>query len=372
MCYYSIFKGMVNFFDYRLKMVRYALEFGASKASREFKTTRKTVYKYLKRYKEEGLEGLKNKPKTPKRIPHKIPKEYQDYILSLRDRHPSWGAKRLKLRYKLKYSHTAINRVLRQNGRIKKKKRKYIKKKELQEIKRKYRVFEYNQIDVKDLSDIPNYWVYMKKLNLPRYQYTFRELSTGLVFYAYSDENNSYYAGLFALYVIEHLKKYNISPKTMKIIFQTDNGSEFIGSVRKNIKKRSFFENILENNHIEHQRIPTRSPTFNSDVEAFHKIIEDEFYECEDYKDTNEFFAKSYAYLLFFNYERENTNKDNKSPYQLLKEKEPNLCDKILNLPPIRLEWLAEEMKENKEYKSVYHLPLLLNLQATTSRRSSI
>ncbi|OQX88322.1 MAG: hypothetical protein B6D55_00815, partial [Candidatus Omnitrophica bacterium 4484_70.2] len=34
---------------------------------------------------------------------------------------------------------------------------------------------------------------------------------------------------------------------------------------------------------------------------------------------------------------------------------------KILNLPPIRLEWLAEEMKENKEYKSVYHLPLLLN-----------
>ena len=36
------------------------------------------------------------------------------------------------------------------------------------------------------------------------------------------------------------------------------------------------------------------------------------------------FFAKSYAYLLFFNYERENTNKDNKSPYQLLKEKDLN------------------------------------------------
>ena len=100
MTYYSIYEGMVNFFDYRLKMVRYALEFGVSKASREFKTTRKTVYKYIKRYKQQGLEGLKNKPKIPKRIPHKIPKEYQDYILSLRDKHPSWGAKRLKLRYK--------------------------------------------------------------------------------------------------------------------------------------------------------------------------------------------------------------------------------------------------------------------------------
>ena len=63
---YSIFKGMVNFFDYRLKMVRYALEFEISKASREFKTTRKTVYKYLKRYKQEGLERLKNKPKNLK------------------------------------------------------------------------------------------------------------------------------------------------------------------------------------------------------------------------------------------------------------------------------------------------------------------
>lgn len=111
----------------------------------------------------------------------------------------------------------------------------------------------------------------------------------------------------------------------MKIIFQTDNGSEFIGSVKKNFKKRSFFEKILENNNIEHRRIPTRSPTFNSDIEAFHKIIEDEFYECEDYQNRDEFFAKAYSYLLFFNYERENTNKDNKSPYRLLKEKEPQL-----------------------------------------------
>ena len=73
-------------------MVRYALEFGVSKASREFKTTRKTVYK-LKRYSKEGLGRIKKyKPKIPKRIPHKIPKEDEDYILSLRDKHPFWGA----------------------------------------------------------------------------------------------------------------------------------------------------------------------------------------------------------------------------------------------------------------------------------------
>jgi hypothetical protein len=92
-------------------------------------------------------------------------------------------------------------------------------------------------------------------------------------------------------------------------------------------------------------------------------MIEDEFYECEDYNNTEDFFAKSYAYQLFFNYERENFNKNNKSPYQLFKEKAPHIDNKILNLPPIRLEWLAEEMKTNNDYKkSVYHLPLLPNL----------
>jgi transposase len=98
MTYYTIYEGIMNFFDYRLKMVKYALEFGVSKASCEFKTTRKTVYKYLKRYKEEGLEGLKNKPKIPKRIPHKMPKEDEEYILSLRDRHPSLRSKKIEIK----------------------------------------------------------------------------------------------------------------------------------------------------------------------------------------------------------------------------------------------------------------------------------
>jgi len=38
----------------------------------------------------------------------------------------------------------------------------------------------------------------------------------------------------------------------MKIIFQTDNGSEFIGSVRR----KTLFEEIAGNNLIDYQRIP--------------------------------------------------------------------------------------------------------------------
>jgi hypothetical protein len=66
--------------------------------------------------------------------------------------------------------------------------------------------FQNSQIDTKDLSDIYQYWPFMRRLRLPRYEYTLRELSTGTCFFAYADRNNSTYASLFAQYVIEHLK----------------------------------------------------------------------------------------------------------------------------------------------------------------------
>ena len=43
------------------------------------------------------------------------------------------------------------------------------------------------------------------------------------------------------------------------------------------------------------------SLTWQADVEVFHKIVEDELYDIEDYKDCEEFKAKAYAYGLYFN-----------------------------------------------------------------------
>jgi len=45
-------------------MARYALEYRGNQDSKEFKTTRRQFIKYLKRHKEEILEGLKDKPKN--------------------------------------------------------------------------------------------------------------------------------------------------------------------------------------------------------------------------------------------------------------------------------------------------------------------
>ncbi len=75
MRYYLIIREMSNPFSYRLRMVEYALTHSISAASKEYKTTRKTVRKWAGRYKNDGLDGLKDKSKAPRRIPHKMQKE---------------------------------------------------------------------------------------------------------------------------------------------------------------------------------------------------------------------------------------------------------------------------------------------------------
>ena len=73
----------------------------------------------------------------------------------------------------------------------------------------------------------------MRRLGLPRYEYTFRERSIGAVFFAYANENNSLYGALFAWYVIEHLKSYGINIEGLD--WQTNNGYEFIHSRPENL-----------------------------------------------------------------------------------------------------------------------------------------
>jgi len=356
MQYYHLIKDMSKIkFNLRLQMVTKAQNTSISEAARFYGTTRVTVRKWLKRYKKYGLDGLRDLKRVPKHIPHKLKPEDEAKIIELRQKHPSWGPLRLIERYHVKGSNGSVNRVIKQNGLIKPKKRRWKKRKDLSELKKTMKFFAFSQIDTKDLSDIYQYWPLMKRLELPRYEYTLRELSTGATFYAYANENNSTYASLFAKYVIEHLKSYGI--QTARISWQTDNGSEFIGSVRKKINRLSAFERVLIANRIEHTRIPPRAFWLQNDVETFHRIIEDELYEIEDYANEIEFLGKAYAYQIYFNYIRKNRYRDNKSPVEILRERFPEIDEGVLNLPPIRLESLLEICYKEKD-KGGYDVPI--------------
>jgi transposase-like protein len=75
MKYYEAMRALPrNKFDVRLKMVKIAENRGISEAARIFETTRNTVRKWLVRYREEGLNGLKERSRAPKSIPQKAQK----------------------------------------------------------------------------------------------------------------------------------------------------------------------------------------------------------------------------------------------------------------------------------------------------------
>lgn len=57
----------------------------------------KTGHKWINRFKEEGRPGLSDRSHAPHNTPHKISLEVRREILSLREQHPTWGPKKLRV-----------------------------------------------------------------------------------------------------------------------------------------------------------------------------------------------------------------------------------------------------------------------------------
>lgn len=95
--------------DERLKFISYYLkyEWSVSALCREFNISRKTGYKYINRYEEIGLDGLKEQSKAPHYHPNAVSEKAIGVIVSLRSAHPHWGPK--KLRAWLKMNNPRFN-----------------------------------------------------------------------------------------------------------------------------------------------------------------------------------------------------------------------------------------------------------------------
>lgn len=74
-------------------MVRYAQEYGLGAAALEFGTTRKTVRLWSYRYLKDGVKGLSDRSRAPKRIPHKTSSQpgAKTYNSDVARRPPVWA-----------------------------------------------------------------------------------------------------------------------------------------------------------------------------------------------------------------------------------------------------------------------------------------
>jgi transposase len=353
-------------YDLRLRFINFAKQNGIKPAARLFDTTPKTVRKWLRRYQQERLAGLNELPRIPLTCPHKTPAGIERKIVQLRKQFPFKGAKRLKKEHNLSCSHQAIGRILREHDLVRKIRKKHKRKKDLAAVKAKWPLFGQITIDTKDLKDIPHYWPQMKNLKLPKYQFTAREVRSGLMFLGFAREKTAVNSCTFARIICEHLKSCGVCLSKLK--FQTDNGSEFMGCWRVD-RSRDGFEKTVEGFGSTHKRIPPRAWSYNSDVETVHSTIELEFYDLENFEGIRDFHQRVASYQAWYNIVRQNSHKGFKSPWQIIRQINPDIDIELVRLPPLMLDWLGPDYITRDELDlrgyDVPCFPSLLSLSGT-------
>ena len=334
--YFDLIRQMKNPFNYRLSLVGYARQHGLKAAARAFQTTVPTVRKWLRRRRAEGLPGLQDRSRAPHRCPHKIQGELERIVVALRQQLPTFGAARLKREWELPLSPMAIQRIWHEHDLVKPRRRKYQRKQDLAALKATWRLGQQISADTKDLDDIPHYWPQLQARGLPLIQYTAREVRSGLQFLAFAQHRSPGASALFAYRIQLHLAACGLD--LPNLVWQTDNGGEFIGAAQPD-GSRAGFPAAVTFFGSQHERIPPAAHTYQSDVETVHRLIEDEFYDLETFPSRREFLAKACVYQCYFNLVRPNSHKGNLSPWQIIHQLAPRLPLKLCLLSPVFLDY---------------------------------
>jgi len=313
----------------RQKIVAYARERGLKATARAFGCSRNTVRTWWRRYRPGKPSSLAEHSKRPRHCPHQTASSVEGLVVQLR-RRTGFGAERLKMEFQIPCSVGAIKRIIRQRGLVRPRKKKSQTKQSLRLVKARWRLFQQLVADTKYLQDIPFYWPQMRRWRLPLFQYTVREVVSGLCLTGYADERSKSYAVLLAERVSAHLAWHGVDLSGVE--WQTDNGSEFLEDDR-----HRGLPSLVRRLGSDHHYIPPKAHTWQSDVETVHRLQEDEFFDLETFSGREEFWAKITTYWRYFNIARPNRNKDWKTPLQILRERNPKLDPAIVSWRPLDL-----------------------------------
>jgi len=323
--YFALIREMRDAYNHRLRLVESAQRRGIKPTARLFRTTVPTVRKWLRRFEQRGPSGLLPLSRARHHQPHKTPLQREAQLVELRKTLPTFGARRLIREFQLRIGHHALERIWREHGLLRKRRRKYQRKQDLAHIKARWALFQQISADTKDLDDIPRYWQQAQRLDLPVIQYTAREIRSGLLFWSFAQQRSAGASAVFASRIQRHLLRYGVCLRDL--VWQTDNGGEFKGQ----------FPAALGDS--QHVRIPPAAHTYQSDVETVHRLEEDEFFDLEDFASRGDFLAKAHTYQLYFNLVRPNSHKENQSPWQIIERLAPRSPLQLCLLPPVFLDY---------------------------------
>src|SRR5439155_15952185 len=63
---------------------------------RHYGVSRRTGYKWVERFEDGGIDGLRDLSRAPHHFPNAVIEAHEAATLAVRGRHPSWGPKKLR------------------------------------------------------------------------------------------------------------------------------------------------------------------------------------------------------------------------------------------------------------------------------------
>jgi transposase InsO family protein len=290
----------------RLAILRHAREVtgNVSMTCRYFGITRQAYYTWLRRYEEQGLEGLRERSRRPRVSPNATKAEVVGKIVYLRQHYhfgPHKIAMYLKRYHDVPISPSGVWRILRRLNMSRlpasQRYRRHVDRwKRYEKPLPGHRV----QVDVKFIAPLAGS---RKK----HYQFTAIDDCTRIRVLRIYDRLNQSSAIRFLDYVLEKL------PFKVEVI-QTDHGAEF-GS--------QFHYHVLDRG-IGHVYIKPATPRLNGKVERSHRIDQEEFYRMLDgvvIDDTGLFNERLKEWEDFYNFNRPHGALGGQTPYERLREK---------------------------------------------------
>jgi transposase InsO family protein len=290
----------------RLAIIRHAQEVtgNVSLTCRYFGITRQAFYIWLRRYEEQGLEGLRDRSRRPHTSPNATKAEVVGKIVYLRRNYhfgPHKISMYLKRYHDVEVSPSGVWRILRRLDMSRlpasQRYRRHVDRwKRYEKPLPGHRV----QVDVKFIAPL-------KGSHRKHYQFTAIDDCTRIRVLRIYDRLNQQSAIRFLDYVLEKL------PFKVEVI-QTDNGAEF-GS--------QFHYHVLDRG-IGHVYIKPATPRLNGKVERSHRIDAEEFYRMLDgvvIDDTGMFNVRLKEWEDFYNFHRPHGALSGQTPYERLREK---------------------------------------------------
>jgi transposase InsO family protein len=311
---------------HRLAVLRHAEEVTGNVAltCRYFGISRQLYYVWLRRYRADGLEGLRLRSRRPKTSPNATHTEIVGKIIYLRQNYhfgPMKIAMYLQRYHDVTISNSGVWRILKrlEMNRLPSSQR-------YQRRDRRWKRYEKQmpghrvQIDVKFIEPLPTASATTatktraaagadKQLGARRryYQFTAIDDCTRLRVLRIYPQADQKTAIQFADYVLSRL------PFHVEVI-QTDNGAEF---------QSAFHWHVLDKG-VSHVYIKPRTPRLNGKVERSHRIDAEEFYRLLDgvvIDDAKVFNDKLQEWEDYYNYHRPHGGLSGQTPYERLRQK---------------------------------------------------